>query len=160
MMKAMAVALPDSPAMTLAVVPLVAIVFIAALAEEIGWTGYATQPLLQRWGVLRGGVLLGSVWVAFHLILLVQVDRTWEWIAWWSLGTLSLRTIMFWLYAHAGDSVFAATLFHAMINLSWQLFPIHGSFYDPRIFSLVTLVLGVLLVVSLPLLSRGMRNAA
>jgi hypothetical protein len=110
--------------------------------------------------VLRGGVLLGSVWVAFHLILLVQVDRTWEWIAWWSLGTLSLRTIMFWLYAHAGDSVFAATLFHAMINLSWQLFPIHGSFYDPRIFSLVTLVLGVLLVVSLPLLSRGMRNAA
>jgi membrane protease YdiL (CAAX protease family) len=159
-MRGMGVAVPNPPPLTLAVVPLCAIFFIAALGEEIGWTGYATEPFLQRWGVLPGGVLLGSVWVAFHLIPLAQVDRSLEWIAWWSLGTLSLRTIMVWLYAHAGDSVFAAAVFHAMINLSWQLFPINGSFYDPRIFSLVTLALGVLLAISSRLVSRATRNAS
>jgi hypothetical protein len=65
---------------------------------------------------------------------------------------------MVWLYAHAGDSVFAAAVFHAMINLSWQFFPINGSFYDPRIFSLVTLALGVLLAISSRLVSRTTRN--
>jgi hypothetical protein len=29
--------------------------------------------------------------------------------------------------------VFAASLFHAMCNLSWMLFPSYGSHYDPRI---------------------------
>jgi membrane protease YdiL (CAAX protease family) len=159
-MRKMGVAVPLPQPLTINVVPLCAFAFIAALGEEIGWTGYATEPFLRRWGVLLGGVLLGLVWSAFHLILLAQVDRSLEWIAWWSLGTLSLRTIMVWFYAHAGDSVFAAAIFHAMINLSWQLFPINGSFYDPRIFSLVTLALGVLLAISWRLMSRVKPNAA
>ena len=46
---------------------------------------------------------------------------------------------MGWLYIHAGKSVFVAALFHAMINLCWQLFPINGSFYDPRVFGINTL---------------------
>jgi membrane protease YdiL (CAAX protease family) len=46
---------------------------------------------------------------------------------------------MTWLYIHSGKSVFAAAVFHAMINLSWQLFPNNGSFYDPRVFGLITL---------------------
>ena len=29
------------------------------------------------------------------------------------------------------------TLFHAMINLCWQLFPIHGSYFDPRLNGLI-----------------------
>lgn len=110
-------------------------------------------------GFLLGGVLLGSAWVAFHLIPLVQVGRSLEWIAWWSLGTLCLRTIMVWLYARAGDSVFAASVFHAMINMSWQLFPINESFYDPRTFSLVTAALGVLPFISSRLVSRATRKA-
>ena len=158
-MRGMGIAIPNSTPLPLAIVPLGAIFFIAALGEEIGWTGYATEPVFRRWGVLLGGILLGVVWVAFHLIPLAQVDRSLEWIAWWSLGTLSLRTIMVWLYAHAGDSVFAAAVFHATINLSWQLFPIDGSFYDPRIFSLVTLALGVLLTILLRLVSGDTRNA-
>jgi len=53
---------------------------------------------------------------------------------------------MMWLYVCAGDSVFAAAVFHATINLSWQLFPLNGSFYDPRMFSVVTAALGVLVI--------------
>jgi hypothetical protein len=145
-MRAAGTAVPNPPGLTFAVVPMAAIFFIAALGEEIGWTGYATEPILRRWGILTTSVMLGLVWAFFHFILLAQVDRSIEWIAWWSLGTLALRTIMVWLYSHAGDSVFAATIFHTMINLSWQLFPVNGSFYDPRIFSLMTLTLALVIV--------------
>jgi membrane protease YdiL (CAAX protease family) len=159
-LRAIGVAVPNPPPLTFAVLPLLLFSFIAALGEEIGWTGYATEPFLSRWGILPGGVLLGLFWAAFHLILLTQVDRSLEWIAWWSLGTLSLRAIMVWLYDHAGDSVFAAAIFHALINLSWQLFPINGSFYDPKVFSLVTLALGVLLALAGRLVSRAKSSAA
>lgn len=159
-MRTIGIAVPNPPPLTLAVLPLGAFSFIAALGEEIGWTGYATEPFLHRWGTLRGGMLLGVVWAAFHLILLTQVDRSAQWIAWWSLGTLSLRTIMVWLYEHAGASVFAAAIFHCMINLSWQLFPVNGSFYDPKIFSLVSLALGLLLAIAWRLASRAKLSAA
>ncbi len=122
--------------------------FIAALAEEIGWTGVATGPLQRRLGILPAGLILGLVWTAFHLIVLRQADRSLEWIAWWSLGTFSLRIMMVWLYARAGASVCAAAIFHAMINVSWQLFPVNGSLYDPRLFSLAALIL-LLIIVSI-----------
>jgi len=119
--------------------------FSAALGEELGWTAYATEPLQERWGTLKASLLLGSVWAVIHFIPLAQAHRSMEWIAWWSLGTVALRMIMTWLYVHAGKSLFAATLFHAMINLCWQLFPIHGSFYDPRVFGLITLGFAVMM---------------
>jgi len=131
---------------TIAVIPMFISFFIAALLEEIGWTGYVTDPLLHKYGIIRTGLLIGFIWVIFHVVVLIQASRSFEWICWWTIGAFTLRILMVWLYTNSGKSVFAATLFHAMINLSWQLFPINGSFYDPKTFSLVTLVLGVLLI--------------
>lgn len=34
-----------------------------------------------------------------------------------------------------------------VLNLSWQLFPIHGSYYDPVVTSLITTFMTVLVVV-------------
>jgi membrane protease YdiL (CAAX protease family) len=159
-MRAIGTSVPQPPPPTFAVVPMFAFFLIGALAEEIGWTGYATGPLYRRWGILGAGLVLGAVWVVFHLVVLTQVDRSLEWIAWWSLGTISFRTVMVWLYHHAGKSVFAAAIFHAMINLSWQLFPIDGSFYDPMIFSLATLGLVVVMIAIQRLLAPGRMAAA
>ncbi len=143
MMRAVGESLPNPAPLTLGIFPMFGVFFIAALGEEIGWSGYATEPLQRRWGTLTAGILLGLVWAVWHFIPLVQVNRSIEWIAWWSLGTISLRTIMTWLYLHSGKSVFAAAVFHAMINLCWQLFPNNGSFYDPRVFGLITLCFAI-----------------
>ena len=140
-------ALP-SPTLTWGILPMLVMFFLAALGEELGWTGYATGPLQQRLGVAGAGMLLGAVWAAWHVVPLLQAGRAWEWIAWWGLGTLAQRVIMGWLYVHGGKSVFAAALFHAMINLCWQLFPVQGSYYDPRIFGLVTTGLAVAVMVA------------
>ncbi len=146
--------LPGMAPLTLAVLPMFAFFFIGALGEELGWSGFATGPLLQRGGTIAAGLILGSIWAIWHFVPLLQAGRSPAWIAWWSLGTLSLRIIIVWLYAHAGPSVFMAALFHAMINLCWQLFPVSGSYYDPRVFGLITAGLAFIALASEPLFLR------
>ena len=111
--------------------------FIGALGEELGWSGYATEPIQERWGALGAGLLLGLVGIAWHLIPLLSIGRTPTWIAWWCLYALTFRIFTIWIYNNTGKSVFAAALFHATLNLSYMLFPVDGSHFDMRIGSLV-----------------------
>ena len=120
--------------------------FVGALGEELGWAGYVTDPLQDRWGALRGSLILGVIWAVWHYVPLLQADRSVEWIAWWSLGTLSSRVVMVWLYNKTGKNVFAAALFHMMINVTWQLFPINGSYFDPRIASTILALMVVVII--------------
>lgn len=141
---------PSPDIQILPTIALFAVFFIAAVGEEVGWSGYAIDPMQSRWGALRGSLLLGAVWAAFHFIALAQVHRSVEWIAWWSLGAVSARVIMVWLYNHTGKSVFGAVLFHAVSNVCWQSFPIHGSFFDPRVNGLITAIVAVGLLIARP----------
>ena len=121
--------------------------FLSALGEELGWSGYITDPMQQRWGALQASIIIGVVWAIWHFVALVQAHRPAEWIAWWSLGTVAARVIIVWLYNNTGRSILVATLFHMMIDVTWQLFPIQGSFYDPRVTSIVLAVAAAVIVV-------------
>jgi uncharacterized protein len=121
--------------------------FILALTEELGWSGYAIDPMQDRWGALRASLVLGSIWAVWHYVALVQADRSVAWIAWWSLYSVTVRVIIVWLYNNTGQSVFAAALFHMMTNVSWQLFPVNGSFFDPRVTGLILALVVVIIVV-------------
>lgn len=124
-----------------------AVFFIGALGEELGWSGYATDPLQERFGALGASLIIGLVWVVWHFIGLAQANRSLEFIAWWSLGTLAYRVLIVWLYNQSGRSVFIAAIFHSMSNETWQLFPVNGSFYDPRITGLITAAIAILIVI-------------
>jgi membrane protease YdiL (CAAX protease family) len=111
-----------------------AVYFFAAIFEEIGWTGYATEPLQRRYGVLGAGLAIGAVWALWH------VPPWWlgqghapAWVIGQFMATVAMRVIMGWIYAYGGQSLFSAILFHAMINTSYSLFPNQGSHYDPII---------------------------
>ncbi|WP_440107356.1 CPBP family glutamic-type intramembrane protease [Streptosporangium sp. H16] len=120
--------------------------FVGALCEELGWSGYATQPLQERWGAVRAGLVLGAVWAVWHWVPLLQVQRSTSWIAWWSLGTIAARVIMVWLFNHMGRSVFAMTLFHMMLNVAWQLFPVNGSHFDMPLTAALMATVAVVIV--------------
>jgi membrane protease YdiL (CAAX protease family) len=147
LMRRMGVPLPAPESTVPAALALFLALFIAALGEELGWSGYVIDPMQERWGAARAGVLVGLVWVAWHIVPLLQVHRSPAWIAWWSLETVATRVLIVWLYNNTGKSVFAATLFHTMSNVSWLLFPIHGSYYDPRIVGPITAFTAVLVTV-------------
>ena len=121
--------------------------FIGALGEELGWSGYATDPLQDRLSALGASLLIGAVWSVWHWLPLLEADRSLAFIAWWSLDTVALRVTIVWLYNNSGKSVFVAALFHALVNLTWQLFPVNGSYYDPRVTGLITAGVALLIVV-------------
>jgi hypothetical protein len=49
-----------------------------------------------------------------------------------------------WIIARGGQSLFLAVVFHAMINVSYSLFPNQGSHYDPRVVASMLAVLSLL----------------
>jgi membrane protease YdiL (CAAX protease family) len=110
---------------------------ISALGEQLGWSGYALDPLQARWRALPASLTLGVVWAAWHIIPLQQAGRASDWIAWWCLMTIALRVLQTWLYNNTGRSVLAAAMFQASANVGWQLFPNRGSHYDPQITGLI-----------------------
>ena len=130
------------------VVGLSGLFLLGAIAEELGWSGYAIAPLQARMGALGASLALGGVWAMFHFIPLGQAHRSLAWIAWWTLGTVATRVIMVWLFNATGRSVLATSLYHMSQNLSWQLYPVHGSFYDPRTSSLVMAAVALLIVIA------------
>ena len=114
--------------------------FIGAVGEEIGWSGYVTDPLQNRYGALKASFILGFVWAVWHIIPWSQAHQTPIWIVWQSIGTIFLRVIMVRIFNNTGKSVFAMILFHTMINLSPFLILNYGSHYDPFIFCILLII--------------------
>lgn len=119
---------------------------VAALGEELGWSGYALDRLQARWTALRSGLVLGLIWAGWHTVLFLEAERSATFIGWQSLTQVATRIVLVWLYNNTGKSVFATAVCHAMMNTTWQLFPIEGSYYDPKITGAITLVAAAIVV--------------
>lgn len=129
---------------------------VAAAAEEVGWSGYAIEPLQERWGAEKAGAALGAVWATWHVVPMLQAGRSPGWVAWKVLDTVAARVVIVSLYNGAGGSVPVAVLCHAMANVSEFMFPYYGSGYDPRISSVLTwLVAAVAMLLSRRRAGRG-----
>jgi hypothetical protein len=125
--------LPDIPALDMTLIPIALVLYFAGAAlEEVGWTGYCTEPLQHRFGVNGAGLIIGAVWAAWHVVPWAVIQgHAADWVLAQSLLTILMRVLMGHLYAAGGRSLFLATLFHATINTSYSLFPNNGSHYDP-----------------------------
>jgi membrane protease YdiL (CAAX protease family) len=128
------------------VLALFCVFLVAAVCEELGWSGYALDPLQSRWGEALAGLTIGLVWALWHFAPLAQAGRSTEWIAWWSLWTSAARVIMVWLYNRTGRSVFGISLYHAASNVCWQIYPVRGSYFDPTVSALVTVAFAAILI--------------
>jgi uncharacterized protein len=120
--------------------------FIAAIGEETGWQGYAYPALRSRLGALSTALLIGTIWALWHVIPFLQLGRSAQWIVWHSLSAVATRIIIVWICENTSNNIGTAVLFHTMINLSWALFPIAGSYYNPFITFMILLTAAVLIV--------------
>jgi hypothetical protein len=145
-MRLLGLPLPNPEISLVTGLTLLPIFFVAALGEELGWSGYLIDPMQERWGALRAAILLGVIWAGWHIVPLAQAQRSLGWIAAQCLFLIAARVIFVWLYNNTGKSVFAVAVLHAMVNVSWQLFPNNGSHYDPRIAALIMVVITVVVV--------------
>ena len=138
------------PAPQVSVLPLLLMsiaFFVGALGEELGWSGYALDPLQHRWSALAAGIALGGVAVVWHIVPLMLLHRSPTWIAWWCVYAVASRILIVWLYNNTGMSVFAVALFHATLNLTYMLFPVYGDHFDMRLGSLVMALVAAMVIV-------------
>ena len=123
--------------------------FILAIGEELGWTGYAIDPLLRRHSALATGLILGIVSSLWHLAPLINMGRNAGWIAWWMVWAVPLRILFVWIYTNTGKCLFAVVVFHATLNLSSSspFIPKTDSAWDPAILGVITVVSAVVVTI-------------
>ena len=104
-----------------------------ALGEEIGWRGFLAPRLVARFGFTWGTVLLGAIWGAWHVPLLLFADYNSGTPWWFALPcfcalTIGLSVIMTWLRL-VSNSVWPCAILHASHNLFIQGFftPLTGA---------------------------------
>ena len=120
---------------------------IGAIAEEVGWTGYAQRPLVDRLGALPAAMLIGAVWAAWHIVPYAAQGRTITWIVGQCAATVAMRVVMVWLVRRA-HSALVAVVFHAMINVCYSAYPRDGSLYDPVLVSILTGIVAAALAIT------------
>jgi membrane protease YdiL (CAAX protease family) len=101
----------------------------AGVFEELGWTGFATPRLAPRHSVLAGGLFLGMVWGAWHLLVNLWASGTPTGgisatfmlpvlLSTAGLGMLpAYRVLMVWVYARTG-SLLVGMLMHVSLTAS------------------------------------------
>lgn len=124
---------------TSAVIPAFVLFFLGAVAEEIGWQGYAYPRLNKRRSALSAALIIGVVWALWHVIPFTLMGRSAGWIIWQGLGMVLMRILIVWLVVNAGQSLLIAVLFHMMSNSVWGLFPHFDPYFDPMVMCAVLL---------------------
>jgi uncharacterized protein len=116
-------------AMTIGTILFAVIVFGfgAAIAEELGWRGYALDPLQRRYTALVASLIIGVAWAAWHLPLFL-IDGSYQHGL--GIGTLSfwfymLWTVLWsvlytWVYNNTSRSILAMIMLHALVNIAGE----------------------------------------
>ena len=97
--------------------------FIAATAEELGYTAYATDALQMRVSALSAALIIGPIWALWHFPSMMQMGQSAQLMAWGFFVTIAFRVISIWIYNNADRSVFAVILAHAVGNTARTGFP-------------------------------------
>lgn len=111
-------------------VPLLFIVVTLINGEELAWRGFALPRLQDRYSALISSLLLGLVWVLFHLPLFLtytgfpldlagMLSR--------SIQLLGSAIIFTWLFNNTRGSVLLAYLLHGSVNTWTRVISINES---------------------------------
>lgn len=104
----------------------VAVFIGVGLPEELGWRGFALPHLQERYGPLRGSLLLGVLWAGWHLPYFLLPDHgggpgadiaaVATNIAIFFVMVVALCIVFTWVFNHTGGSVLLAALLHTAID--------------------------------------------
>ncbi|MGD9658644.1 MAG: CPBP family glutamic-type intramembrane protease [Methylocystis sp.] len=85
--------LPPPQFPILAAPPIFLMFLVAALGEELGWSGYAIDALQKKRSACQAAILPGVIGAEWHFVPLAQANRSPMWIAWWSVGSVAARVL-------------------------------------------------------------------
>jgi uncharacterized protein len=157
-------ALPGEPApeqqlLALWALPLAFLLF--SLGEEIGWRGYALPRLQPRTGAAVASLVIGAVWIAWHLPHKLAADTTQGAIPTGSYiaATLAASIIFTWLYNSTHGSLLPVVLLHAAVQGANIVLPVLPTATGTAILYHVTAALYVMVAMTV-LAAYGPRDLA
>jgi membrane protease YdiL (CAAX protease family) len=99
-------------------------IVLSILYEEIGWRGFVLPKLMSRFNGLQASLILGGVWVAWHLPLIYSREPSISLNALiiYSIYLLSMTLIFNWFYFKTGGSVLIVGMLHGVLDAYQWLF--------------------------------------
>jgi len=109
-------------------VPVLLLLFLAALFEELGWRGYAFDSLQSRHTYFKASLIFSVLWSLWHFPL-IFVNESYQYEIfneniWFGVNffvsIIPLGMIISWICIKNRKSIPAAILFHFIINISQE----------------------------------------
>jgi uncharacterized protein len=104
----------------------VVVCFAVGLPEEVGWRGFALPRMQPRYGPLWGTLLLGVLWVFWHLPRFLLPEHGGgpgtsfatflTSFSYFFLMVMAMAIIFTWVFNHTRGSIFTAILAHAAVD--------------------------------------------
>ncbi len=142
--------IPVSP-IVLSIPYFILMLVIGGGQEELGWRGYAQEPLQEKIGVIPAGLVIGVIWGVWHLPLWFMtgdLHSAYSFLA-FVMMTTSISIMYAWLYNSSGKKLIVVMFFHAMNNTAAPLIPfLHGEVGKPEsaywIYAAVNMIFGII----------------
>lgn len=124
--------LPTISLLSMYLIGLVIQMLTTGLAEEPGWRDFALPYLQPKFGPLRGTLLLGVLWGAWHLPLFLTEwagpNVQWTAVVEFIAAAVMISVVMTWVFNRTGESLPIAIILHSGINnfmsIAWPtMFP-------------------------------------
>lgn len=142
--KALQFPLPDSYSIGYPeILPMIVLYFLGSIPEELGWSCTITKPLVEKHGIIGAGAMIGFVWALWHVIPWSWAHSP-SWIAGMIVLNMLMRIVMTYLYTIGNGCVLCSILFHTMINVSFGVFPVNGSYVITWVASIGMLCVGAM----------------
>ena len=120
----------EAPSLYLLPAQFAVAMLLGPVNEEFGWRGYALPQLQKRFGAVAASLIIGTIWVFWHLPLFFIADAPQAKLPFLPFATtLILASIVItWAQNNTRQSMWPALMIHAGIGFTNELFPL----FDPR----------------------------
>ena len=123
--------------------------FFGALTEELGWRGYAFDPMQDRWDAFKATMILGPIWVIWHLPLFISgiippgIPLS---ILGLCLSLFGIEILHTWIYNNTDKSIFTVILIHAVYNVCTLFLPNYISEIGPLITGIIIVIFAAIII--------------
>ena len=109
-------------------IPVLLMLSLAAIFEELGWRGYAFDSLQSRYNYLTASIVFGLLWSLWHFPL-IFVNGSYQYEIfhqniWFGINffvsIIPMGVIISWICLKNKKSVIAAIIFHFIVNMSQE----------------------------------------